>query len=267
VAIFCGDRGYGGIASVVNEAGGDGTVRWAGCPLNSRKLGIDLTDPSSGSAFTPGYGTQQDVPMLMVPDTDHGTILSKPSSELVASVVRVLQADTEAAYLDWMVEAEASFGAVRDAQAPWQQFVVRCTDERGDGVADWNLQFRRPDGSFLEGFAQKVHVYGGDPSLRCFHVNLDAIGRPHDTTSDGTLIVQLLANTGSRRVEYAGVDYAAQPPALVRGRNGTLSVDLRLPYRPRPDLAVFHPFTTTLIDLRINRESLVGRDKVIVLDT
>ncbi len=43
VFVFCGTSKYEGIRSVVNQDGTDGTVRLAGCPLNSRKITIDLT--------------------------------------------------------------------------------------------------------------------------------------------------------------------------------------------------------------------------------
>ena len=43
VAVFIGNTPYEGLASVANDPGTDGTVRWAGCGLNARKVTIDLT--------------------------------------------------------------------------------------------------------------------------------------------------------------------------------------------------------------------------------
>ena len=43
VAVFIGNTPYEGLASVANDPGTDGTVRWAGCGLNTRKITIDLT--------------------------------------------------------------------------------------------------------------------------------------------------------------------------------------------------------------------------------
>ena len=43
VFIFCGNRGYRGLRGLINEDATDGTVRWAGCALNTRKFWLDLT--------------------------------------------------------------------------------------------------------------------------------------------------------------------------------------------------------------------------------
>ena len=43
VTVFIGNTPYDGLASVANDPGTDGTVRWSGCSLNARKITIDLT--------------------------------------------------------------------------------------------------------------------------------------------------------------------------------------------------------------------------------
>src|ERR1017187_5216577 len=43
VAVFIGNTPYEGLASLANDPGTDGTVRWSGCSLNARKITIDLT--------------------------------------------------------------------------------------------------------------------------------------------------------------------------------------------------------------------------------
>jgi hypothetical protein len=43
VAVFIGNTPYTGAASVANDPGTDGTVRWSGCGLNTRKITLDLT--------------------------------------------------------------------------------------------------------------------------------------------------------------------------------------------------------------------------------
>jgi hypothetical protein len=42
VCVFIGNTPYTGISSVANDPGTDGTVRWSGCGLNTRKITIDL---------------------------------------------------------------------------------------------------------------------------------------------------------------------------------------------------------------------------------
>lgn len=45
VAVLIGDTPYTGIREVINEPGTDGTVRWAGAGLNTRKVTVDLRRP------------------------------------------------------------------------------------------------------------------------------------------------------------------------------------------------------------------------------
>jgi len=42
VAVFIGSSGYSGIDALANSPGSDGTVRWAGCALNARKIRVDF---------------------------------------------------------------------------------------------------------------------------------------------------------------------------------------------------------------------------------
>ena len=48
VAVFIGNTPYDGLSSVANDPGTDGTVRWSGAGLNTRKITIDLTRKLSG---------------------------------------------------------------------------------------------------------------------------------------------------------------------------------------------------------------------------
>jgi pimeloyl-ACP methyl ester carboxylesterase len=53
VCVFIGNRPYAGLASVANDPGTDGTVRWAGCALNTRKIVVDLTRTPIGDDGKP----------------------------------------------------------------------------------------------------------------------------------------------------------------------------------------------------------------------
>jgi cytoskeletal protein CcmA (bactofilin family) len=59
VSVFIGNQPYEGLASVANDPGTDGTVRWAGCGLNTRKITIDLTrTPTAADRATIGKSLQ-----------------------------------------------------------------------------------------------------------------------------------------------------------------------------------------------------------------
>ena len=270
VGIFCGTSGYTGISSLVNEDGADGTVRWAGCALDSRMVTVDLSQPTGGPVVSERPASQHDVPVFLVDGANHGTILTAPPiAPLVQPALALFDVDSADDYHAWLVARSGEREPAADAGAapsrkrtPWQQFVVRLLDERGDPVSDWNLQFRRRAGRLLEGFAANVHPYAGDRSFRCFHVNLAELGFPNEQ-ADLVLRLELVASTGTARVEYAGASNTSTPPTFVRGTRGTLQLDVELSASVHEGLRLFYPLTTTFLELRINREALVGPDRVI----
>jgi hypothetical protein len=95
VFVFCGNRGYRGLRGLINEDGMDGTVRWAGCSLDTRKLVLDLTGASRGEV-SPGLSAPKpanvDAP-LMFGRRDHRTIIREPSGGS-GSVAAALQVDS-----------------------------------------------------------------------------------------------------------------------------------------------------------------------------
>jgi hypothetical protein len=269
VFVFCGARGYRGLAALANSPGTDGTVRWAGCALNSRKIILDLSaDCAEDARVQTVAWTQDDVPMHPIANVDHGSILAAPPPALQQMVIDALRVSSRPSYAAWCERAEAVVRATREAMVPWQQFIVRAVDERGDGIRDWNLQLGLRDGTTLYPFTQDVHVYGGDPSYRSFHVNLSQLKESTLLRGRGRrLTAQLYASTGTQRVLYTGamVD-AAGDSAVVEAPNragtwyGTLDLSSVL---PGGAVRFFHPFTTTFIELRLDREPLTGPGMVV----
>lgn len=268
VFVFCGARGFRGISGLVNSPGTDGTVRWAGCALNSRKLHVDLArDTPDADRVRVADWTQDDVPLHPIAGIDHGQILSAPPESLIGLVVDALRVGSRPAYAQWSAQAERAVRATRDALGMWQQFFVRAIDERGDGVRDWNLQLSLADGTTLRPFVQDVHVYGGDPSYRCFHVNLDRLREPdllHGTSQ--RLSAQLYASTGTARITYGGALARDEAP-IVASRAGTWrgTIDLSS-VLPGGAMRFFHPHTTTFVELRLDREPRTGEGMVVRVD-
>lgn len=270
VFIFCGNRAYRGLRSLINEDGTDGTVRWAGCSLDSRKIVLDLTGTTSSRnrpVIRPAAWSQVDAPVMFVDDHDHGRILRSPSDALVERVVSALEVNGEDAYLRWREEAMRWSKPARDRIAQWQQFVIRVTDERGDPVVDYNLQLLTKDEDRLRPFDADVHAYSGDPSFRCFHVNLSklSLGRRRE------MRVRLMASSGTQRVGYYGV--GTDKVSLVNqvatyDRSGVWDAQFALPTQVSDDVSFFYPFTTTLVEVVINREPLplVGANQVLRWD-
>ena len=268
VFIFVGKEAYSGLRSAVNRPGTDGTVRWSGCSLTSRKVILDFTQPESGSQHIEIQNwTHEDMPALFVDKVNHGTILSDPPPELVAAVVGILSE----------VRDDASFQNQRDLLtkrfAPdgldqWQQFVVHAVDERGDGIADYNIELYA-EGQSLAEFEMDVDTYSGDHSFRCFHVNLSRL-KPDSLQSLG---LRLIAATGSLYVGYRGyqgkallheAEGAKPQEGMWMGeldltplvREGVAPVEGEKGEVKKDKVKFFCPYTTTLIELRLDRQPL-----------
>lgn len=93
--VFIGNAPYEGLSSVANDPGTDGTVRWAGCGLNTRLITMDLTrtpigadgKPSSRVSITPWADDRLDVPIIPVDGKNHATLISEPDPGMVERVV------------------------------------------------------------------------------------------------------------------------------------------------------------------------------------
>jgi len=255
VFVFCGTEDYPGLRGLVNEPGTDGTIRWAGAALNTRKILLDFTktgQKADGTVSAPPP-TNEPVPLIPLPGLNHGTILSEPSPLAVDLVASALRVGSGPEYESWLKGARArTQGAWGPNPVQWQQFVIRAVDERGDPVEDWNLKLQAQDGTRLQKFDLEVHVNRRDPSLRCFHVNLSKL-----KSQKGKLLATITAASSSRYVGYLTVP---DVPVAPRGEGlptsvfeGTVELDSRI---GEDGITFFHPFTTTLLEIRLNREPL-----------
>ena len=311
VGVFIGNTPYTGIASVANDPGTDGTVRWSGCGLNTRKITIDLTrfpkdengKPASRRlSITPWADDRLEVPIIAVDGKSHATILSDPELGMVDLIVDFLSVGNidelsktvTSTFDDWLAKAK-SFGEIgkekmlanpgagtsvldeevhnffghlfgKDPDKPlegWQQFVVHAVDERGDGVSDYLLDvLRSQDGQdvpFQEMYTD-VHVYRADPSYRCFHIRL-----PQGISAESSQIkIRVHASSGTQIIGYQGykdLQPNLQPASSLAGEGQELNADTAPVILNLGDLgdstaSLFHPFTTTLIELRLSREPI-----------
>jgi len=270
VFIFCGNQGYGGIRQLLDEPGSDGTVRWASCPLNTRKIILDLTrDPArdgSEKRISVAEWRNTDIPLISIDGKNHGTILSDPGEELADMVDEALQVSSAASFTQWIDDATKRTQRARAKMDEWQQFVVRVVDERGDAVPDYNIQlFRRGTGTgprdSIHQFDVDVHTYKSDSSLRCFHVRLADL----DYKKLPNLWIRVIASSGSQLVGYQGFgsEKSTESPAVQREGKWDATLDLSS-LADDTGIKFFYPFTTTLIELKLNREPLplTGKNEV-----
>lgn len=264
VFVFIGTKDYGWLKRVATEPGTDGTVRWSGAGLNCRKIDIDLTRdparPENEDRISIGGWSNTDMPLVLVKEVNHGTIMSDPPASLVDLVHSALGVSSQREFEAWCAESSrvtAAAGAAR-----WQQFVVRAVDERGDPVPDYYVDFytrgARGREREVEEISVDVHTFRDDPSFRCFHVNLDAL-RPERLKN---LFMRVRATSGTGLVVYCGFGSHGPPADTGGGRAAPTwdaEIDLTDVLQQVPDAkartaSFFYPYTTTLVEIRLNRE-------------
>jgi len=104
-----------------------------------------------------------------------------------------------------------------------------------------------------------VHVYRADPSYRCFHIRL-----PQGISNEsGNLKIRVHASSGTQIIGYQGykeIQPAPQATSLaIQGQEmdaESAPVILNVGDLGDDAASLFHPFTTTLIELRLSREPL-----------
>lgn len=259
---FVGLKDYGWLKRPIREAGTDGTVRWAGVGFNSRKVNVDLTqEPTRRQRITIEPWRNLTAPLVFVADVNHSTIIQAPPEPLIEMVVEALSVSSSTEYAAWRAKHNvASAAALKESKTTrWQQFVVHAVDERGDGITDYFLEIgsvSKVDKRFsqLEGFDLDVHAFGEDKSYRCFHVDLDNL----DYEKRGPLALRVIASSGTELVAYHG--YHSSSELAAGGPTGTghkwdavIEFDGAI---GRKDVQFFFPFTTTMVELKMNREPM-----------
>jgi pimeloyl-ACP methyl ester carboxylesterase len=281
VTVFIGNAPYTGLSSFANSPGSDGTVRWAGCSLNTRKITVDLTRTGVDNQrvkMSEWAVGRLDVPILAVDGRNHATILSDPDPTMISLVLKFLAVGSEKEYTAWLPEAQAFsakalpqmlknpgpgglLGATQDfvkklegeptepAIEGWQQFIVHACDEWGDGISDYIMEVHREVNGKWEKFDQistDVHAYGPDQSYRCFHIRLPkGLSQP-----DQKLCVCVNASTGTELMAYRA--YGTKTIEL-GADNDPIELDIS-GLGPTGKETLFYPFTTTMIEIMINRE-------------
>lgn len=269
VFVFCGNKSYGGLRQLIAEPGTDGTVRWASCPLNTRKIQIDLTtdrDRPGAKRVTIAEWRNVDIPLIAVDGRNHGTILSDPGDALIDLVTQALSVNGAPDFSTWIERATAASASALKRMDEWQQFVIRMVDERGDPVPDYNVQLftrgRSGNPKDVRNFDVDVHTYRGDSSLRCFHVKLGDMEYKRLTN----LWIRVIASSGTRLVGYQGFgsdrSRAEAADEISEGKwDGELEISNLVDDK---GTKFFYPFTTTLVELKLNREPLplTGKNEV-----
>jgi hypothetical protein len=216
--------------------------------------------------------------MIPVDERNHATIISDPDQNMVEEILSFLNVADADAYGKWLegakIKAEPALAKMLvnpgkdaagiggdvnsffghlfhfggDVMDGWQQFVVHARDERGDPVNDYLVDVLRQDGDNWVEFAEMytdVHAYKADASFRCFHIRLpkgiEQIGTP--------LQIRITASSGTTLMAYQG--YGSDDDGkTMTATAGPVIVQVN----GLGDATLFYPFTTTLVEIILNRE-------------
>jgi hypothetical protein len=263
VFVFDGTNDYGRLAEIFlpeDQEGSDGVVRWSGVALNTRKITLNLSVAKDGVQWA-DWSNLLDIPMIPVAGVHHNQIMSEPPEELISLVLKALDVETKEQFVKFHSDVIANAEVVKEGRAKqkgntWQQFVVHAKDNHGSPITDYSIQIvaKAPDGSetAVSDFEKDVHPYAADSSFRCFHVRLDGLV---NQIAGKRLIARIIARTGTKLLGYQG--YGSNVAQGATPDFGPVDLDISdfdgsQPGKP----SVFYPFTTTLIEIILNREPM-----------
>lgn len=282
VAVFIGNTPYTGLSGIANSPGTDGTVRWAGCALNTRKVSLDfrlhpMLDPSHPEQRCQITGWSTDrlgAPIIAVDGKNHGTLLSQPDPAVVKLVHRFLAIADKVAYAQWEAEA-LEFGVPslkamnvsehKSDGAGWQQLIIHMVDDHGDAVTDYNLQLyfgnalSDSDDPEFPAVPLIVDTYSSNNSYRCFYIHLT--DEMLNLGSSGKKMwVELIASSGSELIEYEAYTGSAGDPQRLaiasHDPSGNKPVKMDITALTQGDGSLFYPYTTTLLEVFVEREPM-----------
>lgn len=285
VAVFIGNTPYTGLAALASAPGTDGTVRWAGCAMNTRKVSLDFrrhpqldpNDPTKRCAISDWSTARAAAPIIAVDGKNHGTILAEPDPQVVQMVRDFLAISAAGAYDQWEAQALA-FGAPSMAKmdqssgggsdgAGWQQLVIHMVDDHGDGVTDYNLQIYIGDSLDQSNDPQFPSVplianaYTSDNSYRCFYIHLTKDMLTLDNGSGPKKMwLELIASTGSALIEYEAYTGSPQDPQRLamtsHDPSDNLPVKMDITALTEGGASLLYPYTTTLLEIFVEREPM-----------
>ncbi len=268
VFVFDGASDYGKLAEVFlpkDQLGTDGIVRWAGAPLNSRKIIMDLTRmPSDQGRLAWSPWTNIDIPLIPIARVNHNQILSEPPEGLPDLVIQALRVASSEDLKNFYVRV-GNAPVVQQGHAkidadPWQQFIVHAVDERGYGINDYSIELfvrdANGDETSIPAFEEDVHAYTLDKSFRSFHVRLKDAQLDRFREPSSKVIVRVSASTGTDLVGYQGFGTTV---SQLGPTTGPVELDISGAARDT-DQKLFCPFTTTLIEMHLNREPIPRAD-------
>lgn len=283
LTILTGIEDYDGVKGWVNKPGTDGTVVIAGTSLDSIKLEIDFSDPSSPFEWKEKE-TAHDFGFGVLEGLDHGSIIGKfrdPNSQITALTVEALSISSPDEFKIWQDKLESitektyqekqnvNTDKNKQKYSKYQQFIIRAVDDHDAPVTDYTIDFyvykavkaeknliestkrssKKEDDlskEFHNALIKEIHKQSVDPSYRRLLVNLDEVDH--------------LIEKGRIELEDFVLSMRIFVPSIDKGIYYDLnSLQNVVIYSSVPSVekapSLFFENTTTLIEMKISRKT------------
>lgn len=193
-AVLVGDSGYGGVAAVTDEPGGDGTVRVSTANLNAAWIEVDFASDPAQPRLKVRTAPKNEIAFGVCPGENHSTVAFKTAPRGDATRAWILRAlRTPPGQWPRFVQDLEESNQRHYAQAiekpdyfhAHQNTVLRVRDDLGNPIEEYLLEFNQGSSRrfsatqfgalFQRKIVQDVHPYSGDSSLRSFLVNVSLL--------------------------------------------------------------------------------------------
>jgi pimeloyl-ACP methyl ester carboxylesterase len=288
--VITGNRGYRSLTRrLINEDGSDGTIRVPAANLNAGGITVDFSENAkiprvhAWSSRTGGAT----IPFSVLPDRDHTQIkypgdktdaIAEVSERLGQMILQALACDSPTQYqsiaISWLAASEETAALASDTErrrglfrrnAPveqevhrYLQMITRVSDDQGEPVEDYFIEFFSPDASsdaslvrFQSDVLDHVHVNKQDPSVRCFYIDRDDLMKRfyRERTGDRQLAASIVIANPGRNIRYFDKE--------VVGAEGHLLLHCdREPDRAALGANRLHRNTTHYVDIIVPRKPL-----------
>lgn len=188
--VIVGNKGYGGISSLANENGSDGTVYVSTANLNCNFLEIDFPSLPKKPKAKAMKSSKGDSAFLVIDNHNHSSVALKDDSHsgntsLLNSIVKALDVSNSAEFKTWINTCANRTRTVmknnisNEYKHGYQNTVFHVRDDQGFDVSDYVVEFYSDAEDDLDEFAEnfnstavyKVHTYADNASYRSFMIN------------------------------------------------------------------------------------------------
>jgi len=192
--VIVGNTGYGGISSLANENGSDGTVYVSTANLNCSYLKINFPSLPKIPEIEEMKPSKGKTAFLVVDNCNHSSIALKEENdkqtEILNHIVTALEISDETSFEDWMNTCRNLTSVVMDDNVDdgykhgYQNTVFRVKDDQGFYVTDYVVEFYQDANKgvfdrvaelFNNKVVSNVHVYKDNPAYRSFMIDCTAL--------------------------------------------------------------------------------------------